>query len=871
MKAAQVDTALIQKFIEEDNRIVFWNDANAEFSSYIERGLPDELSTVTVLDMAEQGGLSTKLRLEREDCTEKYLLYRAGEVPPAEEDWLLDIRLYSAEFHADVASIWLQELGLSDLYLRKHLRARQSFLGSQERRRKLGRLIDPDDNEAAIDLKMIAVLSGSDVAGLFSVLRALCHGHIVDNQFDLESTPPAIEQFAKMGLADCFWSLIEKEFGYSEKTPTIAAILRRLLVSELVHEAGEEGLESLGHFLLSDEGKRNAVVFLTQWRDSKGKANSYDAAALAVEEELKIREQIGNLKLEALAEIFTFWAIEMKVVAQLRDQALEKNPVSQLESISATATSRKAGYWLSNLGPDQPERIAVSRSYDAIVAAVELFDLATEHGRAFSFENADELLAAYRNDLYRFDQLYRHFCFNVKFAKQQTWGLLKKLTDDVEGVYEQAFLQPFSLEWGRLLEGGFLETWKTSKMPAQHRFYENTIGPYLRESGRRRAFVIISDAFRYEAAEELTSALNGRYRMDASLGAMLGVLPSYTTLGMASLLPSKSLAYRDNGDVLADGKSVSGTETRSKQLDRSGGMACQASDLMPMKTDEARDFTSGKRVIYIYHNVIDARGDSKSTEDETFAAVNECIVELADLVKFCVNKLNAATVWVTADHGFLFQESAPDQTDKSELTQIPERVVKKKKRYIIGHELGMVAEAHHGWIRDTAGIEDDMEYWIPRGTNRFHFQGGARFIHGGAMPQEIVIPLVKVTQLTGKKKVASRVEKVSVQVLGNKHKITTPKYRFELIQTEAVSDRRKPITLRAAVYDGATAVTSIETVTFDSVSESIDERKKTIRLELLSGDFDKKRPYRLVLRDSENDREVLSMPVVIDRSFDDDF
>ena len=164
-----------------------------------------------------------------------------------------------------------------------------------------------------------------------------------------------------------------------------------------------------------------------------------------------------------------------------------------------------------------------------------------------------------------------------------------------------------------------------------------------------------------------------------------------------------------------------------------------------------------------------------------------------------------------------------------------------------------------------------MEFWVPRAANRFHFGGGARFVHGGAMPQEVVVPLVTVTHLRGKEREASRSEKVSVQVLGSSHKITTPKYRFEIIQTEAVSDRRKPITLRAAVYDGAQAVTSVETITFDSTSDSIEERKKSIRLELQKGTYDKTNPYRLVLRDAESDAEVQSLSVVIDRSFDDDF
>jgi hypothetical protein len=134
-----------------------------------------------------------------------------------------------------------------------------------------------------------------------------------------------------------------------------------------------------------------------------------------------------------------------------------------------------------------------------------------------------------------------------------------------------------------------------------------------------------------------------------------------------------------------------------------------------------------------------------------------------------------------------------------------------------------------------------------------------------------MVPLVTVTQLRGKKATTSRSEKVSVQVLGTNHKITTPKYRFEIIQTEAVGERRKPITLRAAVYDGADAVTSVETITFDSTSDRIEERKKSVRFELRTGTYDKTKPYRLVLRDVESDAEVQSVPVVIDRSFEDDF
>ncbi len=871
MKASQVDQALSQKFVKEGERLVFWHDSNGEFADYVEGGLTGDIASVQVLDVGALGGLSAKLLLEREDRTGQYLIYSQGEAPGAEEDWLLDIRLYSAQFHADVASLWLQELGLTRLSLRDHLKARAVFLGSQDRRKKLRRLLGAEDDEASLDLKMMAVLVGSSLAGPFAVLSSLCHGHERGGRFSLAEPPEVIATFEKMGLAERFWELMGSEFAYSSDAPTVAGLLRRLFISELFRQTDDAPMPSLAQHQLPAWGGRNAVVFLTQWRDSSGKAASYDAAARAVAEEQKVDDALTGLDLEAIKDVYTFWDAEMRVVSSLKERLLTEEHTASVEGVSVLATERRAGHWLSGPGSDASERRAAAHAYDAIEAAAELFALHRVHHKAMSYGGPAELLAAYQEHLHRFDRLYRQFCTKAKPALSQNWDLLKTLAERVEQVYGQGFLQPLGMEWSRLLDEGFLGLWALEELPAQQDFYAKRIRPHLSKAARNRAFVIISDAFRYEAAQELTELLNGEYRMQAELTAMLGVLPSYTALGMASLLPHKTLAYNEKGEVTVDGKAVAGTDARGKQLATVEGMACQAKELQPMKQDDARALTDSARVVYIYHNVIDARGDTASTESETFEAVTQCIKELVELVRFCVNKLNAGKVWVTADHGFLYQQEALSETDKSKLSHKPEHAVISKKRYVIGRDLGTVPEAHHGSIDVTAAAEGAMEFWVPRGANRFHFTGGARFIHGGAMPQEVLVPVVTATLVRGKGQAGTRSEKVSVQVLGTNHKITAPKHRFEFIQTEPVGERKRPITLRAAVYDGETAVTSTQTITFDSSSDSMDERKKSLRLELGRGPFDKATPYRLVLHDVETDAEVLATPVVIDRSFTDDF
>lgn len=57
----------------------------------------------------------------------------------------------------------------------------------------------------------------------------------------------------------------------------------------------------------------------------------------------------------------------------------------------------------------------------------------------------------------------------------------------------------------------------------------------------RENCVVISDAMRYEVGEELLGRIRNLDRYDAEIEPALASLPSYTQLGMASLLPNKEI------------------------------------------------------------------------------------------------------------------------------------------------------------------------------------------------------------------------------------------------------------------------------------------------------------------------------------------
>ena len=479
---------------------------------------------------------------------------------------------------------------------------------------------------------------------------------------------------------------------------------------------------------------------------------------------------------------------------------------------------------------------------------------------------------AYETELFRFDQLYRHFCGNADVAAAQSWDMLKPLREEIEACYCNGYLAKLALAWGKFVEAELPERWAIAGVRNQYQFFARHVEPWLAEADKRRAFVIISDAMRYEVAEELTTFLNGTYRVQAELSSQLGVLPSYTALGMASLLPHSKLEYTKNGDVLADGKPTASLEQRNEILGATGGMAVKADELLAMKKEEGRELIAGKRLVYIYHDEIDARGDKAATEGDTFEAAGKAIQELADLVRYVVNKLNGNYAIITADHGFLFTETAPGDPDKSKLEDKPDGTVIAKKRYLLGYGLPRHEQAWRGDTSVTAGAEGQLQFWVPKGNNRFHFSGGARFVHGGAMLQEIVVPVIKVKHLKDKgrrEKTLSR--HVAVQVLGKTHKITAPKHRFNMLQMEPAGERAKAVTLKIAVYEGDEPVTTTETVTFDSTSSNLDERQKSVILTLRDRPYDKRTSYRLVLRDADTGIEQESIDVIIDRAISDDF
>lgn len=871
MKTMQITDSLQRLFQADDQRLVFWYDADKEFE--------DSLGTlglagVDVVRLDEIGSLELKIRLELESPAGKFLIYAPFAEPEPKDDWLLDLKLFSRMFHADHASILLNELGLARQSLRAHIKQREAFFRNQDRVARLKRWVVAEDTDRDLDLKMLAVVVRADQPQVSSILLRFFAGLCEDDQCDLQRVPKVWNEIEKYGLVEPFWQFMEQSFGYAHEKPRLADLLIRLFVTDLSLNLRGDCPASLAHFLLGDAKLAGAAaVFLSTWRGSVGFFEHYDLLSSLVAKELKISVVLGEYTEDILQDVQTFEEVEMAIARRLRDR-LSSGEYDKA-ALDKVLQMRRDGHWVRS--SSEHRRGDFGQVYAAVEAASNLLELRRQHAEGLSFPSAEDMVGAYSRELFRFDQLYRHFMEAADQVELGGGDLLKKLRESIESCYSGWFVDQLAVTWGRFVEpsdkDGLLKHWSVKGIPNQQDFYLTFVEKLLKESPQSKVFVVVSDALRFEAAEELTRELNGKNRFHAVLGTQLGVLPSYTGLGMAALLPHRSLSFKEGSslEILVDGLPASSLELRGKVLESVQGKAIKAENLTAMSRDEGREFVRDARVIYIYHDAIDAIGDKAATESKTFAAVRSAIEELFALVSHIINNLNGSQVLVTADHGFLFQETAPGAADKSGLEQKPQGTLRAKKRYLLGTNLGKDARIWAGNTNETAGTVTPMEFWIPRGANLFHFAGGARFNHGGAMPQEVVVPVISVRSLRGKAAEASAVKKVDVTPLMATSKVVNNLQIFKFIQTAAVSERVKPRTLLVSLRDGDKLISNEVALTFDSTSSDLGALTKSARLTVQPGTYDKAKTYYLVLRDEELQIEYQRTAVTIDLAFSNDF
>jgi uncharacterized protein (TIGR02687 family) len=819
------------------HRIVFWYDAKQELhDDFKALALP----SVEKLELANNE-YGVKYRILREQPDQKFLLYREGPQPADLDNWLLDVQLSHGEFRTGQVAIWLSDLELG-LEFTDMVKAHAEFFHALKRKEDLKKLLASDDTTGQIRLKMLAVCAGCE-PHMDSVMENLLQ-ELADRRDE------KIRLIVRCSLDGFLWEQMSRSYGYKSDEPGIRDFVIELFKS--CYAMGTDGQVKL---------TGDALVFLKRWKDSRKFEGCFEMLSGECAEVLGIEQDLAKRDFRDLIELDYFRLIDQKIISDLVREVAAQT-VSSGE-VSLWVRQRRQGHWYHEY----------SHFYEALDYAAQ-FTYALGQVK-LSMESLAEGVQRYSRVWYQLDQLYRKFMYHVRMLSQAS--MMSALIDHIENLYTNNYLLKLGDRFQTCVDTAF--RWDATPVHRQHEFFNHWVRPFLQKD--KKVCVIISDAMRYEIGEELLGLIRQEDRYSAEIEPVLSMLPSYTQLGMAALLPNKELAIADNesSTVLVDGQTSQGLNNRRKILALGvrgkTGSALTAEDFlsMPREGDDGyRSLFSTNDVVYIYHNRIDAVGDKRDSEGRVFEAVEDALGELVKIIRK-LSTANATNMLVTSDHGFLYQNRPIEESDFSGVDAEGEQILFQDRRFVFGR--GLVEKSSlHTFTSQQLGLVGEVEVQIPKSINRLRLKGsGSRFVHGGASLQEVVIPVLKIN-----KKRQSDISVVEVDILrGASSVITAGQFAVTMYQAGPVTEKVQPRMLRAGIYtEAGELISDSHDLTFDLTSDNPRERELQVRF-VLTHKADEANGQEVILRLEEKHagtshyKEYKSLRYLIRRSFTSDF
>lgn len=786
------DLAVVRPHLQRwfnDQRIVFWHDPDGQYAD----GLDSlNLTGVRVIRVANDE-YAVKNRLLHAETSDMFLVYRSGSVPSGIGNWLLDLELAYGIFTADRSALVASDLGLTGQGIAEIVADHGKFFNASKRVSSLKELIKPQDDAAKLRAKMCAVSLGQREHSLLEITRTL----LAENAKGQHAKFDALVDY---GLDRFYWQGVASIYGYESPSPSIYDLVL------WVFRNASRGFQSD-----RPGGLQNIQLDFASWRNDRRTQAAMGALAKRAAHDLDYAASIEHASFRDLVGMDLFEETDQKIISDLARSVAEQTVTAR--EVAEVVRARQSSVWIDSY----------RQLYTAVACAAELLTaLASLDLGMASFA---EGFQRYRREWFRIDQLYRQFVFAARTAEYPK--PLETLRTQIEKRYTNKYIYELGNAWQQQVDQ--LDRWRSPVLRSQADFYARYVAPLVAD-GEKKAVVIISDALRYEVADELGSRIRQEDRFDATLEAVLGVLPSYTQLGMAAMLPQSSLQHSPEANaVLADGLPTNGTTQRTKLLERVGGTAVQAEDYRALNAEERRELYKAHRVLYVFHNRIDATGDKPGTERQVFEAVNDTLRDLVDLVKK-LTSANATNIFITADHGFLFQDEALGDAFFLSTQPQGDELKVVNRRFVIGRGL-RADNAFTTFDAAQLGLQGNLQVQIPKSIHRLRVAGGgARYVHGGAALQEIVVPVLVVN-----KRRRSDIRPVNVEVLPESDKITTGQVVVRMFQSEPVSDKVQPRTLRAGLYVGETLISNLVTLTFDQTSTDKRDRYQSAHM-LLSQD-----------------------------------
>lgn len=820
-------------------RIIFWYDEDREFEDKLE---DIEIANAKLLVLTGTNNFAAKKLLNVDDTTSNYLVYSPITYESLEDDWLLNIELYSEEFRADLISIWMSEMELpATPDFRRLTKVYKKFFGAQPRRAAFTKLNKGITTASQMHLAVMAAICGTTDMQPGSIVQAVIRGGT-----DMASNE-VFQILRSYGAEEPFWALVKQASGYNEgEDASIERMVTHILLTATTRTLRIEYLAGLDSFI-STPHQAWCYDFVSEWIAEEEKPELIEILR-NVEEELNLRKRFLQIPMEDLVRTEIFPCVNECILTQLMTEI--SNHIINVDVITSTVEKRRTLAWYDE----------VKCYYEGILQVAKMQAFFLEHSAGFHTVEARKVWKEYTEDYYHMDTYYRQY--HLAFGKSLTMGndhlddLFKQVTDKVEGLYTHWFLGELGNNWADACADELAQYGRVLEVPQQVDFY----GQIKDEDNR--VFVIISDAFRYEVAASLAEQLRRETQSKVALRACAGIFPTVTKFGMAALLPHKELTVEERSSgglqILADGMSTeAGNRDKVLKTANRNSVALKYTDIAPMKRAERSALVKGMDVVYIYHDKVDEA--SHTSDSMVFPACDDAIEEIKNIVRIIRNEFSGTRVYITADHGFLYTYSLLSEDAKVDKTTPSEQDVEIDRRYLITRK-GATPE----YLLPVKFMDDRYDAFAPRASVRIKKKGGGlNFVHGGISLQEMVVPIIEYHYLRNDSKAYQRnkakydTKPVEIGLLSASRKISNMIFSLNFYQKEAVGDNRSAANyLLYFVDSNGKQISDTAKIIADKTSENGQERTFRCSFNLKSLKYDNRASYYLVIADESG----LQMP-----------
>lgn len=836
----QIINRLNSEFTGDTRKLVFWYDDNGDFAEDIQDVV---LENAKIHILRPDNQFYTKYMLEIENPKTNYLIYAPFPKPDVWENHLEDTMLYSRRFYADRASLLCKDLGISEKYkpvIDRHIK----FFANKERTRRFYDLEIERFNEETILTGLICAICKTRVCSFEEALRVvITDGNLEQNEY--------LEEMDKYGLSQAFWKLCEQQFGYTDADPTLEKFLLTLFVTYTDKYVKSSLPKAWNIFVSFKSG--NIIAFLDSLMNSVLYREKYDELSDKIAAKLNVHDVFSKMLPEDLVSCDTFRDIDEIISHWLVGRLLAEDTGAALngQTIPQICDSRMKQHF----GKQNEDCYLMLKSAYQIICA----------GKYQAPEEFLDIVNTYCEKDFLLDREYRYFYYH--YDRIDDTSDFEQLQVRVENIYTNDYLSELLPRWNYGLKeiDDFNDIYFQQSLQLQRNFYKITVGAAM---NNERTVVIISDAMRYEVGKELFERISDDPKSkDIKIKPMLSVLPSYTRLGMAALLPYQELTMTDDYKVLANGILCDSLQGRQEVLQSScnDSVCVQFDDIKTANKEKLRSIFTGKQVVYVYHNQIDARGDKQNTEDEVFVACEEAIEEIIDLMHRISVNANTYRFIVTADHGFIYKRDKLTESDKIDVSSKKAFV---NRRFVVDKEPIREDGVLSMSMGEVLGNDDDKIVSFPIGSNVFKVAGGgANFVHGGSSPQEMLVPVIDIKMERGH----MQTKPAQVILVSTMSKITNKIVSMSFM-TEAVTDTVKETTYRLYfISEDGERISNENILVADSREQEDLKRITQLKFTFKDQKYDRNKQYFLVACDESNNVEALRHPMIIDIAFGDDY